>query len=38
MLVVYWKGCRDLYMSTTMYKNKMLATKKIDRGFGEKYL
>lgn len=38
LLAVHWKNCRDVYMLTTMHKDKIIDTKRIDRATGEKYL
>jgi membrane-bound inhibitor of C-type lysozyme len=38
LLAVHWKDRRDVYMLTTMHKDKMITTKKIDRATGNKYL
>lgn len=38
LLAVYWKDRRDVYMLSTIHKDKMIDTKKIDRVTGKKYL
>lgn len=38
LLAVHWKDRRDVYMLTTLHKDTMTATKKIDRVTGNKYL
>jgi len=37
LLAIHWKDRRDVYMLTTMNKDKMVETKKIDRKTGKKY-
>jgi len=38
LLAIHWKDRRDVYMLTTMHKDTMMTTKKIERATRDKYL